>query len=94
MHLVLTKKLEPTKPNKMQMGIQTNFDFLKENYADLLQLALLAERNCYSDPSTSLSKLRILSEKLAIILIDIEQLEDPYDNRQITRLNSLANTKL
>ena len=65
------------------MGIQTNFDFLKENYADLLQLALLAERNCYSDPSTSLSKLRILSEKLAIILIDIEQLEDAYDNRQI-----------
>ncbi|WP_282133583.1 type I restriction-modification system endonuclease [Cellulophaga baltica] len=75
------------------MGIQTNFDFLKENYADLLQLALLAERNCYSDPSTSLSKLRILSEKLAIILIDIEQLEDPYDNRQITRLNILANTQ-
>ncbi|MFC5194775.1 type I restriction-modification system endonuclease [Bizionia hallyeonensis] len=69
----------------------TNYSFLKDKYIDLLQLAMLAERNCFSDPSTTLSKLRILSEKLASTLIDFEQLEEPVDARQISRLNILAN---
>ncbi|RBP28407.1 type I restriction enzyme R subunit [Oceanihabitans sediminis] len=71
------------------MNYKTNFSFLKDSYVDLLQLAMLAERNCYTDPSTTLSKLRILTEKLAITLIDFEQLEDPYDNKQLSRLKVL-----
>ena len=47
--------------------MKTNFSFLKDNYLGLYQLAILGERNCYSDPSTTLSKLRILSEKLTSI---------------------------
>ena len=73
------------------MNIKTNFSFLKDNYIELFQLALLAERNCYSDPSTTLSKLRILTEKLTSILIDFEQLEEPYDKKQMSRLAILAN---
>ncbi len=71
------------------MKTKSNFIFLEKSYPALLQLVLLAERNCYADPSTTLSKLRILSEKLAKILIDFEQLEEPYDNKQISRLNVL-----
>ncbi|WP_066226206.1 type I restriction-modification system endonuclease [Formosa haliotis] len=71
--------------------MNTNFSFLKDNYFNLFQLALLAERNCYSDPSTTLSKLRILSEKLASILIDFELLDEPYDKKQMSRLTVLAN---
>lgn len=69
----------------------TNFSFLKGNYNDLMHLALLAEHNCFKDPSTTLSKLRILSEKLASLLIDFEQLEEPYDKKQISRLAILEN---
>ena len=73
------------------MKINTNFRFLEKGYPVLLHLALLAERNSYTDPSTTLAKLRILTEKLASILIDFEQLEEPYDNKQMSRLAVLAN---
>lgn len=73
------------------MSINTNFNFLGESYASLLQLALLAEQNCYKDPSTTLAKLRILSEKLCGILLDFEQLEEPFDKKQMSRLAILAN---
>jgi len=70
--------------------MNTNFNFLKTNYFQLFQIALLAEQNCYSDPSTTLSKLRILTEKLTGFLIDFEQLEEHYDNRQVKRLDVLT----
>lgn len=73
------------------MSIKTNFSFLNNSYPELYQLALLAERNCYLDPSTTLSKLRILTEKLARFLIDFEQLEEPLDKKQISRLAVIAN---
>lgn len=72
--------------------MKTNFDYLKDNYPHLFQLVVLAERNCYVDPSTTLSKLRILTEKLASVLIDFEQLEEPYDKKQMSRLALLANS--
>ncbi len=68
---------------------QSNFTFLKEGYVDFFELALLAEKNSFHDPSTTLSKLRILAEKLTGYLIDFEQLEEPYDDRQISRLKTL-----
>ncbi|MCD8432350.1 type I restriction-modification system endonuclease [Tenacibaculum finnmarkense genomovar ulcerans] len=71
--------------------MKTNFIFLKDNYIELFQLIVLAERNCYTDPSTTLSKLRILTEKLASILIDFEQLDEPFDKKQVSKLNVLAN---
>ncbi|MWW23139.1 type I restriction-modification system endonuclease [Algibacter lectus] len=73
------------------MKINTNFSFLEKGYPGLMHLAILAERNCYSDPSTTLAKLRILTEKLASILIDFEQLEEPHDKKQMSRLAVLAN---
>ncbi|MCD8446758.1 type I restriction-modification system endonuclease [Tenacibaculum finnmarkense] len=71
--------------------MKTNFIFLKDNYIELFQLIVLAERNCYIDPSTTLSKLRILTEKLTSILIDFEQLDEPFDKKQVSKLNVLAN---
>ncbi|REE25012.1 type I restriction enzyme R subunit [Winogradskyella pacifica] len=74
------------------LALKSNFSFLRDNYIELLQLALFAERNAYIDPSTTLSKLRILAEKLSSYLIDFEQLEEPYDNRQVSRLSVLGNS--
>ncbi|WP_282071356.1 type I restriction-modification system endonuclease [Polaribacter atrinae] len=73
------------------MRLKSNFRFLQENYKELFPLVLLAEQNCYKDPSTTLAKLRILTEKLARILIDFEQLEEPLDGRQVSRLTMLSN---
>lgn len=73
------------------MKTKSNFEFLEKDYIELYKLGQLAERNCYIDPSTTLSKLRILTEQLAVILIGIEQLEDCYDNKQFTRLSILGN---
>lgn len=73
------------------MKINTNFSFLENEYAELSKLAQLAERNCYVDPNTTLAKLRILSEKLTGILLGFEQLEEPYDGKQISRLAVLSN---
>lgn len=42
----------------------SNFKFLEKEYPKLSHLGFLAEKNVYDDPSTSLTKLRILSEKL------------------------------
>lgn len=73
------------------MPIKSNFKFLEKNYKEFFNLAQLAECNCYTDPSTTLAKLRILTEKLTHILIDFEHLEEPSSNKQIDRLNILFN---
>ncbi|WP_296315180.1 type I restriction-modification system endonuclease [Winogradskyella sp. UBA3174] len=74
-----------------ESNTRSNFGFLRDNYIELFQLAILAERNAYTDPGTTLSKLRILAEKLTSILIDFEQLEEPFDKKQFSRLAVLAN---
>lgn len=42
----------------------SNFRFLNDEYPNLARLGALAERNVFDDPSTSLTKLRILSSCL------------------------------
>ena len=73
------------------MKTKSNFEFLKKDYLELSKLGQLAERNCFVDPSTTLAKLRILAEKLAVVLVGIEQLEDCIDNKQMSRLGILDN---
>jgi len=64
------------------MKVISNFYFLENEYIELANLAQLGERNCYSAPSTTLSKKRILTEELAKLLLAIEQLKDTYDNKR------------
>lgn len=65
---------------------QSNFRFFKTEYPDLLRLGILAERNIYEDPSTSLTKLRIMSEKITLTIGEYESLDYFEDKSQFERL--------
>ena len=56
--------------------IKSNFSYLTAEYPQLASLGQLAERNVFIDPSTSLAKLRILSETLINLIIDYEGISD------------------
>ncbi|MBY0405891.1 MAG: DEAD/DEAH box helicase family protein [Cyanobacteria bacterium] len=54
--------------NPYQFKTSTNFDFLKDRWPDLASLASFAESYAYTDPASSLVKLRIFAEKMVDIL--------------------------
>ena len=68
---------------------QSNFNYIVEEYPQLANIGQLAERNIFTDPSTSLSKLRLLVEKLTKFIIEFEQLDDLADITQNERLKQL-----
>ena len=67
----------------------SNFIFLENEYPELSRLGLLAEKNCHEDPSTSLTKLRILSEQITLMIGDFEGFEDFENMKQFERLKAL-----
>ncbi|MFT7156082.1 MAG: hypothetical protein ACI8Q1_001086 [Parvicella sp.] len=73
---------------------QTNFSNIAEEYPQLASIGQLAERNANSDPSTSLSKLRLLVEKLTGVIIDFEQVSELAEMTQNDRLRQLDNRGL
>lgn len=54
----------------------SNFTYIAQEYPELAKIGLLAERNIFNDPNTSLSKLRVLTEKIINFIIDYEGIED------------------
>lgn len=68
---------------------QSNFNHITEEYPQLAKFGQLAERNIFTDPSTSLSKLRLLIEKLTGFIIEFEQLNDLASMTQNDRLKQL-----
>lgn len=67
--------------------LESNFTFLQSEYPKLASLGFLAEKNLYDDPSTSLTKLRILSEKTLSYIADFENItEFRYGTRQFDKL--------
>jgi len=67
----------------------TNFEFLKNAYPKLYLLAELAEKSVWSDPANTLTKLRILSEKIGIYLLEYEGIEEYEHLKQYDRLAKL-----
>lgn len=61
------------------MYATSNFDFLDSAYPKLASIGILAERNTYRDPSTSLVKLRLLSERITEFILNFEQIKE-FDN--------------
>lgn len=51
---------------------RSNFEFLKSEYPSIASLGELAERSLYKDPSNTLSKLRIISERITLLLLQYE----------------------
>ena len=68
---------------------QSNFNHIAQEYQQLANIGQLAERNVFIDPSTSLSKLRLLVEKLTGFIIEFEQVEDLIRLSQNERLKQL-----
>src|SRR4051812_9860763 len=66
----------------------SKFSFLQNNYPELLKISELAEKLYYVDPSSSLAKSRLFSEKIAILIWQFESL-DYFDGNQVERINQL-----
>lgn len=67
----------------------SNFTFLRERWPILADLGELAEKNIYKDPNTSLYKLRLYGEMLAKFMFAYENMDEPEDNKQASRIKML-----
>jgi type I restriction enzyme R subunit len=67
----------------------SNFRFLTAEYPNLARLGMLAEKNVFDDPSNSLIKLRIFSEKIALNIGDFEGMIEFDKISQFERLRQL-----
>ncbi|WP_230661060.1 type I restriction-modification system endonuclease [Psychrobacter sp. I-STPA10] len=79
----------PTAPSNHTQQYPSNFDFLAEHDPIFLQLASNAERVFYSDPNTTLIKLRQLGEALAQGLAVRTGVDFDADTKQVDLLNRL-----
>jgi type I restriction enzyme, R subunit len=66
----------------------SKFCFLENDYRELFTISELAEKLYFIDPSSSLAKSRLLSEKLSLLIWQFENLED-FDGTQVERVNQL-----
>lgn len=66
----------------------SKFAFLQTKYPELFTISELAEKLYYFDPSSSLSKLRLFSEKMSILIWQFENL-GYFDGNQGERINQL-----
>lgn len=71
------------------MMLQTNFDFLKDEFTLLGNLGGSAELLVYSDPVAALIKLRQFGEVFTNVLFNEHGMELPYDDSFHTRLKEL-----
>jgi len=68
----------------------STFVFLQTNYPELYTISELAEKLIYIDPSSSLAKARLFSEKIVELIWQFEELEESEDT-QIKKINILYN---
>ena len=66
----------------------SKFSFLKIKYPELFTICELSEKLYYVDPSSSLAKSRLFSEKMAILIWKFEDLSF-FDGNQVERINQL-----
>ena len=69
--------------------MQSNFSFLKENWANLAEIAELAEENLYQDPNTTIVKLRMFTEQIVDYIYAYDDLEEPEENSFFNKLKLL-----
>lgn len=67
---------------------QSNFKFLENKWPSLSNLGELAERYLYSDPNSTLIKLRMLCERITKNILVYEKIQDDFLN-QDSRLETL-----
>lgn len=67
----------------------SNFQFLSGKWAILANLGETAERNVFTDPNTTLMKLRIFAETLTKYVLAYEEIKETYDTKQTDRIHAL-----
>lgn len=68
--------------------MSSSFSFLQKDYSELFTICEIAEELIYIDPSSTLSKTRLFSEKLSKLIWDFEQMGD-LQVMQVDRINQL-----
>src|SRR5690606_47936 len=72
----------------------TNFSFLAKEFPILFNIATAAEYNLYTDPATTLWKLRVFEEKIVDFLFEEHGLERPYNDTLHTRILLLEDERI
>lgn len=67
----------------------SNFQFLSGKWAILANLGETAERNVFTDPNTTLMKLRVFAETLTKYVLAYEEIKETYDTKQTDRIHAL-----
>ncbi|GBF18022.1 type-1 restriction enzyme R protein [Arenibacter sp. NBRC 103722] len=73
--------------------MNTNFSFLQQQYPNLFAISELSEKLIYIDPSSSLAKSRLFSEKLSQLVWEFEELGE-FSGSQNDRIYRLANVNV
>lgn len=68
--------------------MSSSFYFLKSDYPELFAIAEIAEELIHIDPSSTLSKTRLLAEKISVLIWSFEELDD-LNGSQVDRINQL-----
>lgn len=66
----------------------SKFSFLQINYPELFTISELSEKLVHIDPSSSLAKSRLFSEKVAVLIWQFENL-GVFEGNQVERINQL-----
>ncbi|MBF0706028.1 type I restriction-modification system endonuclease [Alkalihalobacillus hwajinpoensis] len=69
--------------------MDSNFSFLRGKWDVLANLGETAENNVFQDPHTTLMKLRLFGETLSKFILALENIPEPYRNKQLDRINTL-----
>ena len=68
--------------------MNSSFSFLQNDYPELYTICEIAEELIHIDPSSTLSKTRLFSEKVCILIWEFEQMGDLHGT-QVDRINQL-----
>lgn len=68
--------------------MNSSFIFLQKDYPELFTICEIAEELIHIDPSSTLSKTRLFSEKVTLLIWDFEQMGD-LQGTQVDRINQL-----
>ncbi|OAB81850.1 type I restriction-modification system endonuclease [Cochleicola gelatinilyticus] len=66
----------------------SSFHFLKYDYPELFTICEISEELIHIDPTSTIAKARLFSEKLTILLWDFEEMGD-FQGTQVDRINKL-----
>jgi type I restriction enzyme R subunit len=72
----------------------TNFGFLAKEFPILFNIATSAEYNLYTEPGTTLWKLRVFEEKIVEYLIEEHDLDKPYSDTLHNRIILLEDERI